>query len=229
MGKKLDFDTAFDKAWWERHLGIARESAKRGWEIVREVRDNFEELQSMYKELKSINEERRDTIREQIDVICVRGRTITNLVRQCEELVKENERLEHTVVVHRRKYPAELVGQLQQEINRLQRGIEYFAGELDKREAVISAQRGREPGAEFVNQLKQEIEDLRGYVTRQTAGHKIELEGQRGAYLMAIDEITKLRQILGQKLVNAAEALAEADLSKHFVTDTPGPGGEVRR
>ena len=122
-------DTAneFDKTWWEKHLALARDSAKRGWTLVREFREGADKLLILHKGLQEIN-------RQQVFVIADRGRTIADLVLQYEALERD------------------------------------FAG-------------------------------------------------QKGAYLMAIDEITALRQILGQKLVNEAEEVAEADLSKHFVTD----------
>lgn len=164
-----------DKTWWERHLGIARDSARRGWAKVRELRESAEKLMTLYKDLQEIN-------RDQVLTIKDRGKTI--------------EALEGALTISRAMTDAHV----------RERKLTY--------------------PVEFVNQLHDEIENLRRYITRQHKAHKIELEGQRGGYLMAIDEIGKLRNLLGQRLVNEAEELFEKTREG---TDTPGPGGEYRR
>ena len=135
----------FDTSWWEKHLALARDSARRGWALVRELREGADKLLILHKGLQEIN-------REQVSVIADRGRTIANLVLQYEELEKQ-------------------------------------------------------------------YDDLKDYYTERKAIATVEIEGQKEAYFAAINEIATLRQILGQNLVNEAEEVAEADLSKHFVAD----------
>ena len=143
-------DTAneFDKTWWEKHLALARDSARRGWALVRELREGADKLLILYNGLREINS-------QQVSVIADRGRTIANLVLQYEE-------------------------------------------------------------------LERQYADMKDYNERQAIA-TVELEGWRGAYIMAIDEITKLRQVLGQKLVNEAEELFEKTRDGTLEA-TPGSG-----
>ena len=167
---------------------------------------DFNSWEAAARGFRQYFEEQTEKLAKARDINLTRGRTIANLVCQCEELEKENKRLVAQCVSNGLHITLS-----EAEIKRLQKGIEYFGGELDRKEAVITEQRGQES----------EIERLRNVLE----SYKIDLEGQHGAYLMAIDEITKLRQLFGQKLVVKAEELFEKTRDG-TIDPTPASGSQ---